>query len=110
MDENQIIDDLILNGGLEIAGIDEKTGQFLYSFTPKIKELRPDLYDQHLNHVNGELMRLWENGFLNIDLMEDEPIVTITEKALDKDALSTLSKEDQWALDEIKRLMKRPEL
>lgn len=110
MDENKIIDDLILNGGLEIAGIDDSTGQFLYSFTPKIKELRPDLYDQHLNYVNSELMRLWEAGFLNIDFLQDEPIVTLTDKALDKNAISTLSKEDQWAIDEIKRLMKRPEL
>lgn len=110
MDENKIVDDLILNGGIEVAGIDEKTGQFLYSFTPKIKDLNPALYDAHINHVNGELMRLWESGFINIDLLEDEPIVTITEKALDKDALSTLSEADQWAIEEIKRLMKRPEL
>lgn len=110
MDEHEIVDELILNGGLEIAGLDENTGQFLYSFTPKIKELRPDLYDAHLNHVNSELMRLWEAGFLNIDLLEDEPIVTITDKALDKNAVSTLPEADQWAIEEIKRLMKRPEL
>lgn len=110
MDEDKVIDELILNGGIEVAGIDQETGQLLYAFTPKIKDLRPDLYNQHINHVNGEIMRLWENGFVNVDLLEDEPTVTLTKKAFDNTAISSLSKNDQWALEEMKRLMKRPEL
>lgn len=110
MDNNETVDHLIMNGGLEVAGIDSETGQFLYVFTPKIKELMPELYNQHLNHVNGEIMRLWEAGYLNVDFLSDEPIVTITEKALDKEQVANLSKDDQWSLEEIKRLMKRPEL
>lgn len=109
MDNNETVDYLIMNGGLEVAGIDSETGQFLYVFTPKIKELMPELYSEHLNHVNGEIMRLWETGFLNVDFLTEEPIVTITEKALDEEAVSALSKDDQWSLEEIKRLMKRPE-
>lgn len=110
MDNNETVDYLIMNGAIEVAGIDSETGQFLYSFTPKIKEIMPDLYHQHLNHVNGELMRLWEKGFIDIDFFSPEPIVTVTDKAFDKEALSSLSKDDQWSIDEIKRLMKRPEL
>lgn len=101
------IEFLILNHGLEVSGIDSETGEILYSFTPKIKELMPELYNEHVNHVNSEIMRLWEKGFVNLDLFSDEPIVTLTAKAFDKESLATLSKKDIWALQEMKRLLKK---
>lgn len=109
-DEQTAIDYLMLNGGLQVAGIDEKTGEFLYTFTPKVKELMPELYHEHMNHVNNELMGLWEKGFINIDLMSENPIVTLTQKALDPQEVARLSKEDQWSIEEIKRLLKSQEL
>ena len=109
-DDQTAIDYLLLNGGLQVAGVDEKTGEFLYTFTPKIKDIMPELYHEHMNHVNGELMRLWEKGFVNIDLMSDNPIVTLSEKAFIQDELNTLSKEDLFAINEIKRVLEVPEL
>ncbi len=50
-DENEMIEKLILEGGLEVAGIDSEDGSLLYSFTPKIKQLMPELYDDHMNAV-----------------------------------------------------------
>jgi hypothetical protein len=108
--DQEIIDELILSGGLQVAGIDSETGQFLYQFTPKLKEIHPALYHEHVNHVNGELMRLWEMGFLNIDFMSENPIVTLSAKALDDTELAKLSKEDRWGVEEIKRLLKSKEL
>ena len=108
--EQEIIDKLILSGALQVAGVDSETGDFLYQFTPKLKEVMPELYDEHMNHVNGELMRLWEKGFLNINFMEENPIVTLTDKALDQEELNKLSKEDKWGIEEIKRLLKSQEL
>ena len=108
--EQEIIDQLILSGALQVAGVDSETGDFLYQFTNKLKEVMPALYDEHVNHVNGELMRLWEMGFLNINFMEDNPIVTLTPKAIDPEELSKLSKEDRWGIEEIKRLYKAREL
>jgi len=110
-DMNQeLIDSLILSGGLQVAGIDSETGEFLYQFTPKLKEISPILYNEHVNHVNGELMRLWEKGFLDINLVDNNPIVRLTPKALDESELSRLSKEDRWGIEEIKRLLKIQEL
>ena len=105
-----MIDQLILSGALQVAGVDSETGDFLYQFTSKLKEVSPELYDEHVNHVNGELMRLWEMGFLNISIMEENPIVTLTAKALDENELAKLSKEDRWGIEEIKRLLKAQEL
>jgi hypothetical protein len=110
-DKNQeMIDKLILEGALEVAGLDQETGDFLYQFTQKLKDISPELYEEHINHVNTELMKLWEKGFLNINMMDENPIVTLTEKALDLNELSALSKEDRWGLEEIKRLLKSQEL
>ena len=107
---DEIINELILSGGLQVAGVDSETGDFLYQFTPKLKEISPALYNEHVNHVNGELMRLWEMGFLNINFMDENPIVTLAAKALDEAELSKLSKEDRWGIEEIKRLLKSQEL
>jgi hypothetical protein len=109
-DEQTAIDYLLLNGGLQVSGIDKNTGEFLYSFTPKIQEIMPELYHEHLNDVNNKLMGLWEKGFLDIDLMSDTPIVRLAPKSHDLEEISKLSKEDQWSIEEIKRLLKSQEL
>jgi len=103
-EEDNLIDDLILAGGLEISGIDERNGEFLYTITNKMKDLMPELYEEHMAHVNEEIMKLWEKGFVNVDMMSDDPIVTITPKAYNIIEVSKLSKEEVWSLEEIKRV------
>jgi hypothetical protein len=103
-EEDGLIDDLILSGALEIAGVDDKTGQFLYSITSKMKDLMPDLYKEYMQNINKELMILWEKGFIDIDLMEDDPTVFLTKKSLDEDEISQLDKDQMWSLSEIKRI------
>jgi hypothetical protein len=106
--EEEIIDYLILNGGLEAAGIDSQTGELLYAFTPKIKEIMPELYQDHISSVNTEVMGLWEKGYINIDLFQKNPVITLSEKALNKQDVDKLSAKDQWSLHEIKRLLISP--
>lgn len=101
---NIIIEKLILDGGLEIVGIDE-SGEPLYSFTPKLKILMPELYSEHLNSVNKEVMNLWEKGYVNIDLLSEDPIITMNEKSFIYEEILKLSKEEQWHLSEVKRLL-----
>ena len=108
--EKSMIDDLIITGALEVAGVDSETGDFLYQFTPKLKDVNPDLYEEHINHVNNEIMVLWELGFVDINMMDDNPKVVLTEKAFDKNELSKLDKDKIWNLNEIKRLLKQQEL
>ena len=106
-EEDKVIDNLILNGGLEVAALDEDTGEMLYSFPPKTQELMPDLYEEHIKGVNSEVMNLWEKGFLNLDLFAQDPIITITAKALNKKEIEGLSKQERWSLFEIIRLLQR---
>jgi hypothetical protein len=105
-EEQRIIDQLLLENALEVVGIDDSNGEFLYAFTNKIKDVMPDLYEDHLNFVNSEIMTLWEKGYLDINFLEENPAVRLAEKALDQEEVNKLSKQEIWSLEEIKRLLK----
>jgi hypothetical protein len=102
---DETFDALILSGAVEIAAIDSNTGEPLYSFSPKIKEIMPKLYEQHMTEVNRDIMALWENGFLNIEMLTDNPLVTLSNKAFNDVEVENLSRELQMSLSEIKRLL-----
>ncbi len=106
MDEKDedVINYLLLNGALEPAGVSE-TGEPMYNFTPKLQHVLPELYKEHVKHVNSELMGLWEKGFINMDLFDDNPTVTLSNKAFDDTEISKLSEEDQFSIREIKRIL-----
>jgi hypothetical protein len=109
-EEEDIIDQLLLENALEVVGIDKTNGEFLYAFTPKIKEVMPDLYEDHLNFVNSEIMLLWEKGYLNVDFLAEDPSVTLTDKAFIDEELKKLNSQELWSLEEIKRLLKKREV
>ena len=103
---SNIIDHLILEGGIEVAGVDPESGEMLYAFTPKVKEIMPELYDDHLNFVNDELMVLWEKGYVDINFLMDDPLISLTKKSYDPDEVKKLSKQEKWSLQELKRVIK----
>lgn len=103
---NKTMEDLILSGAMEFAGLDPDTGEMLYSFTNKLKETMPELYKEHMNFVNAEIMYLWEMGFLNVSMLEEEPKVTLTPKAFIEEEISQLSEPHNFALREIKRALR----
>ncbi len=105
--EDELIKNLILQGALEVAGVDSETNELLYTITPKMQEVMPDMYEDHLTQVNKDLLNLWEKGYVNIDFLLAEPVVTISEKGLDKNEISKLTRHEIWALEEVKRLLKR---
>jgi len=105
--ENEMIERLILEGAMEVAGVDSEDGSLLYSFTPKIKEVMPELYNDHLNRVNAEILSLWERAYVDIDFLAKEPIVTLTDKSFDPVEMSKLRKQEVWAIEELKRLTRR---
>jgi hypothetical protein len=103
--EDEMLEFLILQNALEVAGVDPRNGEFLYSFTPKIKEVMPELYKDHLDSINKEVMNLWEKGFVSLDLLQEDPTIRITSKALQIESIEELSQEEQWCLAEVKRVL-----
>lgn len=101
------IDNLILSGAVEIAAIDAETGEFLYQFTPKLKEVEPELYKRHLQKMHEDVMLFWQKGFIHIDGMDgNDPKISLTDMAFDKNAIATLSQEEMYFLNEMKRVLK----
>jgi type IV pilus assembly protein PilN len=52
-EEEEIIQQLLLENALEVVGIDKTNGEFLYAFTPKIKEVMPDYKIDFLNPLTN---------------------------------------------------------
>lgn len=102
---DETIEVLILSGAIEVAGVDSVTGQPLYKFNQNIKDIMPELYKEHLNEVNRDIMTLWEQGFVDIELLSEDPMVTLTKKAFIDDEIEKISTELQISLIEIKRLL-----
>jgi hypothetical protein len=102
------MEELILNGVVEVAGVDSETGEFLYNFTPKLKEVMPELWNERLDFIHGEIMFFWENGFMEAEDMDStNPKIFLTDLANDLDAIAELPKDKQESLKEIKRLFEK---
>lgn len=97
-------DDLLLSGAIEPAGIDSETGEILYNFTSKLQSVYPELYNQAQTMINRDIMKLWEKGFIEIDLMDESPMAKLTLKAFNDSETSKLSKDDLFVLNEVKRI------
>jgi hypothetical protein len=99
------IEELILSGVVEVSSVDPDSGEFLYSFTDKLHEVMPELLNRKLDFVKQEVDFFLEIGFLEVDNPKSRnPIIFLTDKAFDEDEVSTLSKNKQKSLKEIKRL------
>lgn len=105
MDIDAKINDLLSKGALEIAGVDEKSGEILYKVTSIMKKVDPELFAEHENTVHTETMYLWENGFLDIDVTEDNPIVKLTPLAFDEKAIIDLPIDKRISLEDIKSIL-----
>jgi hypothetical protein len=99
------IEELVLSGVVEVSGIDSKSGEFVYSFTNDINDVVPEFMHKRLNFVKNEVDFFLELGFLEMNNPGSRnPILFLTDKAFDDDEVSTLSKNKQNSLKEIKRL------
>jgi hypothetical protein len=105
LNEDDFIDALILNGALEVAAIDIESGEALYRFTDKLKEISPELYETQQTMFREELMSLWEDGFVELDPMEANPKVRLTPKAFSANHVDKLDSTRKATLKEVIRIM-----
>lgn len=96
---------LLESGAVEISGIDEKTGDVLYTFTEKLRDIDPILYAAMTESFYQDLMSLWEKGYVSMNISEENPVVSLTQKAIDAIGLDALSPEQRAYLEEIIRKM-----
>jgi hypothetical protein len=102
--DDELIEKLILDGFVEFAGLDHNN-EMLYSFAEDIDVRAPGMYEMMIDMRMKDIRALWSLGFLSMNIDESNPTVTITEKALDDDALASLDMDLYIALQGIKDLM-----
>jgi hypothetical protein len=103
--ETEIINEMLTSGALEFAGYDKETNEPLYRITEKMEYVNKALFDEHKNNVHTDMMLLWEQRILDVDLTEENPIVKLTPRAFNEQAVSSLPDELKIALKEIKRVL-----
>ncbi len=97
------IEDLILSGAVEPAGLDPETGEMLYTFTNKLGDVHPALAREVENMFDSHVMKLWELGMVSMNVMEKNPMIKLTPKAFDIELIKSLDEEVSYTLKEIKR-------
>jgi len=101
-DEIQRLIDL---GALEFVGIDPETEEPLYRPTDILKSIDPDLSKEMSIYFSQTTMRLWEKGFLNMDVTLKDPSVTLAEKSFNSELIDSLPKEEKTIMQEIIRVL-----
>ncbi len=107
MQENDDIEALILSGALEPAGVDSETGEILYNFTDKLRDVHPLLHREVNNMFSAHVMKLWELDMVTMDITSENPMVNLTPKAFDPKLIESLDEEIAYTLKEIKRTLIR---
>lgn len=101
---DKLFDELIMSGAVELSAMDEN-GQPLYSYTEKIFEVFPNIASAMLNAFQNDIMQLWELGFLDMDVTDTNPIVRLTDSAMNDSLISNLSDDLRNTLNTIKNAM-----
>jgi len=57
-------------GAIELSGIDDD-GQFIYGITNKAKDVAPELWSAHMDHIDNVLQNLYEEGYVEIEYDEN---------------------------------------
>ena len=65
MDDDEKLSMYLEMGAVELAGMDDN-GEFIFQITEKAKEIAPELWDAHEEHINRSLIQLYEEGLINV--------------------------------------------
>lgn len=103
-DPKDIIYALILGGALEVSAVDSESGQLVYAITDKMAELAPEIYKEISDQTQKDVMSLWSRGFLVVDLLSDNPDISLTEMSLDRANWIDLSDSEYSVMNTVMRM------
>jgi hypothetical protein len=83
MDEDEKLAFYLEIGAIEVIGI-EDDGEFIFRITDAAKELAPELWEAHEEHINSTLIELYEKGLINVSYDESlEAIIEVTSEGME---------------------------
>ena len=65
MDDDEKLAMYLEMGAIELAGMDDE-GEFIFQITEKAREIAPELWEAHEEHINRSLIHLYEEGLINV--------------------------------------------
>jgi hypothetical protein len=105
INEDEIFDRLVLTGGIKFTGKDPETGENMYVRTELLKDIDPNLDREMSVYFSEVAMKLWEKGFVDMDITLPNPIVTISERAFDINKIKALPVDERTALQQIIKVL-----
>jgi len=97
---NQLIEYLIEAKALEINGYDSIGDQFTYKFTPKIKEIMPELFEEHFAFINQIAFDLWNKGIIEVKFDENKgPMVFLKDVDHTRSIAKELPEDERFFLE-----------
>ena len=57
-------------GAVELAGVAED-GEFIYKITQRAREVAPELWEAHEEHIDNSLLELYEMGMMRVSYDEE---------------------------------------
>ncbi len=57
-------------GAISIEGMDEK-GEIIFAIHEKAKEVAPELWEAHIKYVDESLLKLYQEGLMQVEYNED---------------------------------------
>lgn len=105
INEDEIFERLVLTGGIKFTGKDPETGENMYVRTEMLKDIDPKLDQEMSTYFSKVAMKLWEKGFIDMDITLSNPIVTISERAFDINKIKALPVDERTALQQIIKVL-----
>jgi hypothetical protein len=62
LQEEAMLEHLMLQGAVEFQGIDEITGEMMYTITEKMKEVSPGIYEELKDQYEHHMFQLIDQG------------------------------------------------
>jgi hypothetical protein len=83
---------LLEHGLIEIYGVDPITEDITYTMTDKCREVMPELFEEHMKHINQIAFDLWEKGYIEMNFDEEgTPLVMLKPLDYEKDIFPIIS-------------------
>jgi hypothetical protein len=62
LQKQAMVEHLLIQNAIEFSGIDENTGEMLYSITDKLKVVNPELFDQLKTQYEDHMFKMIKRG------------------------------------------------
>lgn len=83
---------LLEHGLIEIYGVDSITKEITYTMTAKCQEVMPELFQEHLNHINQIAFDLWQKGYIEMNFdQHGTPLVMLKPLNYEKDVFPLIN-------------------